>query len=154
MSKKIDEVKKILGDQEESEKKYKNVKVPETIADVAVLYSKIKEACPNSMMYSSGLGSHLKQPFTLVSTHPVSKQGAVDASGLDRENKALAAKLVGMEEDEILDKDEMIIPMTAMMIHSICESYGFDPLRFTKLMGKLLKGASNLERDYKAAEGK
>lgn len=146
--------KDIKGDEEKSVKKYAKMPVPETIMDVAAIFDKVQELVPNSILFASSLNSPLRTPFTLVASAPVSKRAELASSSIENKDDPEIQKRLGAEEDDIVDKDDVIIPMIAMMVDSLCRSYDLDRKKLLKVVDKLLEKANNSYQRYQTRAGK
>lgn len=127
--------KKYLGDADDSKEKYKDVPAPETIADVAALFEKIKEVSPNAILHVSAMGCKFAQSFTMLATAPIDFEAEAKRMGVDLNKRVfnnVKARNKVTKPLGIVDKDKMVLPMINSLIISVCMENDYDVVNVTK----------------------
>lgn len=114
------------------------VPAPKNMADVVVMFAKIKELYPNALLHCSPLGSREKNGFSLVSAFPVDVDGEANRMGVDMEEPAFDS-VRGQRRDPIADKDEMVMQMLNAQFLYVCKERGFDPVKSAKVLWKAME---------------
>ena len=128
----------VLECREALEKYGDKVPSPKNMADVVVMFAKIKDLYPNALLHCSPLGSREKNGFSLVSAFPVDVNNEANRMNVDMD-EPMFDSVRGNRRDPIADKDEMVMQMLHAQFLYICKERGFDPVKSAKVLWKAME---------------
>lgn len=131
-------------DVEKSKEKYKDTPVPETLTDIAELFTRIKKMCPNSVLHCAGYGSPLPTGVTMTATAPVGIRNEMRRAGVDPNHPLINDALDGEGEDssrldDIVDKDTIMLPILMDLLINVAREQNYDLVKMTKRFNQLAK---------------